>query len=838
MKLQIRRDLSVLVALLAMSINVTAADKVTWSYTANDAGVTITGYTDLQGATATHIEIPQTIEEKNVIAIGTSAFKNKSQLKSVVLPASLVTIGSEAFSGCSGLTSIIIPEGVTTLGSWAFAGCTSMTDYQLPLSLKSIGGRAFQSNNALKNISLPDSLKTLEDIFFRCIALESVKLPSGLTTLGGYAFQGCTSLTEILIPESVTTLGDETFYGCTSLTNAILPSYIKILPDGFFSDCSSLASIKLPSTIEHIGKHVFSGCSRLLNIELPHETKAIGQSAFKGCSRLTSIVIPGSVEILSGSMFQNCTMLSNITLNEGTTTIKAYAFEGCRGLKYIDLPQSVSKIESGAFYHANDMHEINILANTAPEIGNDAFQLPSSGNLTIHVPTEGQGYDGDAWSAYTVANDIVPGAEIVDAEWNALKTLQTSLNAKGAQVGWQFNNKSDALKGVSTLNGHVTSLDLDNIGLQGEVSAMDIVGSFPNMRSVNLRNNSISKFNISDDAKGILFNLQYQNIDATVDMNLSEIVSNSDNLIIRLPSLPFTDPMTGTAYPQGRYWKFSTMTPPNENNDFYFTAYKNNSTLHLSSGRKSIYTGNLNDVLYISYPYGGSINEGSYCKVRLNLAEGDANMDGTINIADLQRLITSAMDNVATTPISLKAADLKADGTLNVQDIVLMVDKILSVPSSTKSLSSDAMTRSLATNTITIRNGQIILSVQQPVAALDIAISNAENVAEALRSAGFIVTVSENRIIAYSLSGNVLPCGETFIGTYSDKRPIINSITLCDPDSRLISITIDGALLPTAIETPVETNTLKHQRFNANGIPVGEDYKGIVIENKQKFINK
>ena len=39
-----------------------------------------------------------------------------------------------------------------------------------------------------------------------------------VTSIGGYAFEDCSSLTNVVIPDSVTSIGDYAFYDCSSLT--------------------------------------------------------------------------------------------------------------------------------------------------------------------------------------------------------------------------------------------------------------------------------------------------------------------------------------------------------------------------------------------------------------------------------------------------------------------------------------------------------------------------------------------------------------------------------------------------------------------------------------------
>ena len=73
--------------------------------------------------------------------------------------------------------------------------------------------------------------------------ITSVEIPSSVTSIGAYAFQGCTSLTSIEIPSSVTSIGMFAFQSCTSLTSVEIPSSVTSIGTYAFGSIKSDAVI-------------------------------------------------------------------------------------------------------------------------------------------------------------------------------------------------------------------------------------------------------------------------------------------------------------------------------------------------------------------------------------------------------------------------------------------------------------------------------------------------------------------------------------------------------------------------------------------------------------------
>ena len=162
---------------------------------------------------------------KGVTNVGEGAFAFFEGATSIKISNSVTSIGKGAFQDCSGLTSIEIPNSVTSIGDYAFYGCSGLTSIEIPNSVTSIGTGAFGGCSGLTSIvvatnnpvydSREDCNAIVETATNTLIAgCKDTFIPNSVTSIGDYAFYGCSGLTSIEIPNSVTSIGRGAFDNC------------------------------------------------------------------------------------------------------------------------------------------------------------------------------------------------------------------------------------------------------------------------------------------------------------------------------------------------------------------------------------------------------------------------------------------------------------------------------------------------------------------------------------------------------------------------------------------------------------------------------------------------
>ena len=246
--------------------------------------------------------LTELILPNGVRSIGDFAFSLCSGLTELILPSSVTSIGDFAFYGCSGLTELTLPNSVTSIGDGAFRGCSGLTELTLPNSVTSIGDGAFSGCSGLTELTLPNSVTSIGDCaFYGCSGLTELILPNSVRSIGDIAFTYCSGLEKItvergnscydsrdncnsiidtefntlivgcknsVIPNSVTSIGYYAFYGCSGLTELTLPDSVASIGDGAFICCSDLSKITSLAEIPPMcGREVFDGVNKT-NCEL------------------------------------------------------------------------------------------------------------------------------------------------------------------------------------------------------------------------------------------------------------------------------------------------------------------------------------------------------------------------------------------------------------------------------------------------------------------------------------------------------------------------------------------------------------------------------------------
>ena len=149
--------------------------------------------------------------------------------------------------------------------------------------------------------------------------MTSISILEGVTSIGNYAFSGCSGLTSISIPEGVTSIGNCAFSGCSGLTTIKVDSNNKKYDSR--NNCNAI--------IDKETNTLIAGCK---NTIIPEGVTSIGSWAFSDCSGLTSINIPNSVTSIGWSAFWGCSGLTSINIPKGVTSIESFAFYDCDDL--------------------------------------------------------------------------------------------------------------------------------------------------------------------------------------------------------------------------------------------------------------------------------------------------------------------------------------------------------------------------------------------------------------------------------------------------------------------------------------------------------------------------
>ena len=221
-----------------------------------------------------------------------------------------------------------------------------------------------------------------------CTQITQVEVTAGVTSIGDYAFYGCSNLATVTLPEGITSIGEHAFCGCKGLTAIRIPSSVQAIGRYAFYKCINLAtvenlenskitkieeytfsaqydyptrltSIAFPENLSEIGENAFYGAG-LAKIKFPEKVTSIGSNAFRNCTNLTTVEGFENLKLstVSNHIFGDCKALSSIKIPDTVTTIETGAFSGCKSLTTIAIPEKVTSIGGSAFNDCENLTSV------------------------------------------------------------------------------------------------------------------------------------------------------------------------------------------------------------------------------------------------------------------------------------------------------------------------------------------------------------------------------------------------------------------------------------------------------------------------------------------------
>lgn len=242
----------------------------------------ITQYDRLVFSGCTNLELDVTFPA-DMTVIPSSLFAGCAKIRSVTFPENLTEIGYSAFQGCSSLTEINIPETVTAIGNGAFSDCSGITEITIPQGCTSIGGQTFRNCSMLTHVNIHNNITSIGSEAFRRTNLETLTIPSSVSTLTQVAFADMPNLKTAIIEEGEAplTFGLGFFYKDAALTSVTFPSNTAAFDNRVLLGCSNLETItckaiKAPTVkFEDFGMIASDGRNFLAGLNVPDGQKKL-----------------------------------------------------------------------------------------------------------------------------------------------------------------------------------------------------------------------------------------------------------------------------------------------------------------------------------------------------------------------------------------------------------------------------------------------------------------------------------------------------------------------------------------------------------------------------------
>ncbi len=288
-------------------------------------------------------------------------------------------------------TEVVIPEfynGQPVVAVKSMVGNSAMESVYIPSSITSFYSFAFQGCTSLKAVYYSGTLKDWCNLSFETddsnplyysqhlfidnndVVSGVLNIPEGTESVNEFAFKNCRYITEIIIPTSVKIIESSAFYDCARVERLVLNEGLQTIGQHAFQGMYLLKSLALPSSIKKIEYAAFSNCTILEKVILGSGIKNV--NGFSNCTSLTEIIIPDNATEIGYMAFYGCESLSKVVLGKNTQRLGQAAFYNCKRLEVIQLNEELIEIGDASFYGCNNLLTITIPSNVAI-VGKEVF---------------------------------------------------------------------------------------------------------------------------------------------------------------------------------------------------------------------------------------------------------------------------------------------------------------------------------------------------------------------------------------------------------------------------------------------------------------------------------
>lgn len=426
-----------------------------------------------------YVEIPLSVNGKNVVSIGSYAFYNTT-IKSVKMPSGIKYIGNYAFSK-SALERITLHNAVRVLGKGAFEGCLSLTDITFGSSIL---------------------INEIKENTFKDTAFQTINIPRSITAIGNGAFANNLSLHTVILPigSKLMSIGDFAFYNNQSLNylNLSQANNINSIGESAFAYCASLTSIYIPQNLTVLGSYAFAYCENMTSLSFmgSGSLKAFPDHVLYGSTKVDRLTIPASVTTIGERAFYN-NAFEKVTFESGSrlSVIGEYAFANSQKIQSVHLYDAVTEIKEGAFANCTELRWLIVESILPPTLHNSVTKVWED-NLRIYVPQSSLNLYKNQWTTYS------EGINSYNMIFGQGEDVYSIINVQGGVEIFQYMGSHSQITVPEQING----LDVVSIGsfaFGKEAEEITLPNTVTNIKSSAFYRTRIQSFEIGKNITDI-----------------------------------------------------------------------------------------------------------------------------------------------------------------------------------------------------------------------------------------------------------------------------------------------------------------------------------------------